>query len=78
MRFAGSESPDAMSAARTLSRLSPTVLSGKPTMLNTTFPEETSTCTSTGRASMPSNAIVATRVTIRPNPQLLGFELRRR
>ena len=32
MRFARSESPEAIKAARTLSRLSATVLSGRPTM----------------------------------------------
>ena len=54
-------SPDATSAARTRSRASLTALSGKPTILNAGSPGATCTCTSTARASMPSNATVATR-----------------
>jgi hypothetical protein len=64
IRRAGSASPEAMSAARTRSRDSATALSGRPTTLNTTLPWEICTWTSTARASMPSNASVATRVTM--------------
>ncbi len=64
MRRAGSASPDASSAARTRSRASDTALSGSPTTLNAGSPGATCTCTSTARASMPSNATVDTRWTI--------------
>src|SRR5262245_23041552 len=64
MRRAGSASPAATSAARTRSRASDTALSGSPTTLNAGNPGATCTWTSTARASMPSNATVATRWTI--------------
>src|SRR5271166_4241864 len=64
MRLAGSASPEAMRADRTRSCDSLTALSPKPTMVKTTLPEATCTCTSTGLASTPSNATVATRATI--------------
>jgi hypothetical protein len=64
MRFAGMASPEATSAARTRSRLSATALSGRPTTVKATFPEAICTCTSTARASIPSKATVATRVTM--------------
>lgn len=64
MRLAGSASPEAIKAPRTRSRDSATALSGRPTTLNTTLPGMIWTCTSTDRASIPSNATVATRVTI--------------
>ena len=64
MRRAGSARPEATSAARTRSRASDTALSGSPTMLKAGRPGATCTCTSTARASMPSNATVATRWTM--------------
>jgi hypothetical protein len=66
MRLAGSASPDAISAERTRSRDSATALSPRPTIMKTTVPEAICTCTSTGRASTPSNATVDTRDTISP------------
>lgn len=68
MRLAGSARPEAMSAARTRSRLSATALSGRPTSVNTTAPGDTCTCTSTARASMPSKATVAMRTTMEKLP----------
>jgi hypothetical protein len=65
MRFAGSARPEAISAERTRSRDSATALSGRPTIVKTTLPGESCTCTSTERASMPSKATVETRVTMR-------------
>src|ERR1043165_1968254 len=65
MRRAGSASPEAISAARTRSRASETALSGRPTTLNAGMPGATCTCTSTARASIPSNATVDTRCTMR-------------
>src|SRR6185369_1866113 len=65
MRRAGSASPEAISAARTRSRASDTALSGRPTTLNAGKPGATCTCTSTARASIPSNATVDTRCTMR-------------
>jgi hypothetical protein len=70
MRFAGSARPEAVSAERTRSCDSRTALSPRPTMLNTTFPEATCTCTSTGRHSTPSNATVETRATMFAPPGL--------
>src|ERR1700738_4269268 len=67
IRRAGSASPDATRAARTRSRASDTALSGRPTTLNAGSPGATWTWTSTARASMPSNATVATRWTM-PTP----------
>ena len=64
MRLAGSARPEAVSAARTRSRDSPTALSARPTMVKATSPLAICTCTSTGRVSTPSNATVATRVTM--------------
>src|SRR5260370_38136585 len=69
MRREGSARPDAVSAARTRSRASDTALSGSPTTVNAGKPGATCTCTVTLRASMPSNATVATRWTIRPPEQ---------
>ena len=43
---------------------SDTALSGRPTMLNAGMPGAICTCTSTARASMPSNATVETRWTM--------------
>ena len=63
-RLAGMARPEAVSAACTRSLDSATALSGKPTKMNRTCPLATCTCTSTGRASIPSNATVETRVTI--------------
>ena len=65
MRLAGSASPEAISAARTRSRDSATALSGSPTTVKATVPGAICTCTSTARASIPSKATVATRVTMR-------------
>jgi hypothetical protein len=56
--------PEAFNAARTRSRDSATALSPRPTTVNTTLPLAICTCTSTGRASMPSNATVATLTTM--------------
>ncbi len=64
MRRAGSARPDATRAERTRSRASDTALSGSPTTLKAGRPGATCTCTSTARASMPSNATVATRWTM--------------
>ena len=69
MRFAGSARPEAISAERTRSRLSATALSGRPTIMKTTLPDEIWTCTSTARASIPSKATVDTRVTMPGAPQ---------
>src|SRR5436190_10679308 len=66
MRRAGSAKPEATSAARTRSRASDTALSGSPTTLKAGSPGATWTWTSTARASMPSNATVATRWTMLP------------
>src|SRR5580704_7233738 len=68
MRRAGSASPEATSAARTRSLASLTALSGNPTMAKCGSPGATWTCTSTARASMPSNATVVTRWTISSPP----------
>jgi hypothetical protein len=72
MRFAGSASPEAISAERTRSRLSATALSGRPTIRKITFPGAIWTCTSTARASIPSKATVATRVTMREARAMAG------
>ena len=53
IRFGGSASPIADSAARTRSRLSATALSGSPTMTNAGTLVDSWTCTSTARASSP-------------------------
>src|ERR1041385_6020352 len=71
MRRAGSASPDATSAARTRSLASDTALSGRPTMLNAGSPGATCTWTSTATASIPWNATVLTRWTIRAPAKLL-------
>jgi hypothetical protein len=64
MRRAGSASPEAISAERTRCLASVTDLSGRPTTMKAGRPAATCTCTSTARASMPSNATVATRCTM--------------
>src|SRR5690242_2253495 len=64
MRRDGSASPDEVSAARTRSRASDTALSAKPTTLKAGSPGATCTWTVTLRASIPSNATVATRWTM--------------
>jgi hypothetical protein len=64
MRFGGSAKPMAFSAPRTRSRLSATALSGRPTMVKCGIPGPICTCTSIGRASMPSKATVVTRANI--------------
>jgi hypothetical protein len=61
MRRDGSARPDEVSAARTRSRASDTALSPSPTTLKAGSPGATWTWTVTLRASMPSNATVATR-----------------
>ena len=48
----------ALKAARTRSRASLTALSGRPTIPNDGSPALTEACTSTSRASTPSNATV--------------------
>jgi hypothetical protein len=53
IRFGGSASPIADSAARTRSRLSATALSGSPTITNAGTLVESWTWTSTARASSP-------------------------
>ena len=55
---------DGISAPRTRSRLSPTALSGRPTTMKAGNPGPICTCTSMGRASMPSKATVVTRANI--------------
>ena len=74
MRLAGSANPEAISAERTRSRDSATALSARPTMVKATAPAAICTCTSTARASIPSKATVATRVTMvlrqAPNPEV--------
>lgn len=66
MRLGGRARPMPAKAPRTLSRLSATALSGRPTMLNTSGPSEPTswTSTSTRRASTPSNATVTARATM--------------
>src|SRR5690606_13296445 len=61
--FGGNDSPTAVRAARMRSRLSATALSGRPTMVKPTKPEEICTWTSTGTASMPWKATVLIRAT---------------
>jgi hypothetical protein len=61
MRRAGNASPDAIRAERTRSRASDTALSANPTIWKFGRPGAIWTCTSTGTASMPSNATVVTR-----------------
>jgi len=63
---AGSARPEATSAARIRALASLTALSGNPTMAKCGKPGATCTCTSTARASMPSNATVLTRWTCLP------------
>ncbi len=62
--FGGSKIPIDCRAARTRSRDSRTVLSGRPTMVNAGRPAPRCTCTSTGKVSIPWNATVWMRVTI--------------
>src|SRR5579883_1778087 len=66
MRLAGKARPEALSAARTRSRDSPTALSARPTTMKAMAPGAICTWTSTGRASMPSKATVDTRATMPP------------
>ena len=56
--FAGSARFSVESAARTRSRASLTALSGRPTMEKPGIPAVSAHCTSTSRASTPSNATV--------------------
>ncbi len=58
IRLDGSAMAIVVRAARTRSRASDTALSGKPTMANDGRPGVTAHCTSTRRASTPSNATV--------------------
>ena len=74
MRLAGIASPEAIKAPRTRSRDSPTALSGRPTTLKWTAPGMICTWTSTARASIPSKATVATRVTMQGGPSERGKE----
>lgn len=54
----GSAMESAESADRTRSRASDTALSGRPTIENVGMPGAVAHCTSTKRASTPSNATV--------------------
>lgn len=78
----GNSRPSAVNAALTRSRLSPTALSGRPTILKALAPDSC-TCTSIGRASTPSNANVVMRLIMtRPLPDFFrnptGQKLARR
>src|SRR5712692_396350 len=63
MRLGGSANPSALSAARTRSRDSATVLSGSPTTMKFGKPPAMVTCTSTSSTSMPWKATVRMRAT---------------
>jgi hypothetical protein len=54
----GNANPEFLIALRTRSRLSRTLASGKPTIVNVGRPNETSTSTCTGQASIPNTAAV--------------------
>ena len=56
----------ALSAPRTRSRDSATILSGRPTMAKAGSPLIIRTCTSTSLASMPKNATVLICADMRP------------
>ena len=58
MRFGGKAMCIDVKAARTRYLASDTALSGRPTRLKAGRPGETAHCTSTRRASIPSNATV--------------------
>ena len=58
IRLDGSAIDKAERAERTRSRASETALSGNPTMANDGMPGASAHCTSTVRASTPSNATV--------------------
>ena len=60
MRSIGNSNPELRIALRTRSRLSRTLASGRPTMLNAGRPNDTSTSTCTGQASIPNTAAVRT------------------
>lgn len=78
IRFGGSARPSELNAARTRSRLSPTALSGKPTMEKAGNPLATCTCTSMSRQSMPAKATVGAWVVIaqlsRHNDRVAHFD----
>ncbi len=75
MRLGGSARPSALSAPRTRSRDSATALSGSPTTEKAGRPALICTCTSTSMTSMPRNATVLMRATIRFRPECLCFVL---
>ena len=58
MRWAGNSKPELRIALRTRSRLSRTLASGRPTIVKPGNPNDTSTSTWTGQASMPKTAAV--------------------
>ena len=58
IRCAGNSKPELRIALRTRSRLSRTLASGKPTIVNLGIPNDTSTSTWTGQASTPKTAAV--------------------
>ena len=58
IRCGGNSNPELRIALRTRSRLSRTLASGRPTIVNTGMPKDTSTSTCTGQASTPITAAV--------------------
>ena len=67
-RCGGNSKPELRIALRTRSRLSRTLASGRPTILNVGRPNDTSTSTWTAQASMPKTAAVRTHAsTLRPD-----------
>ena len=58
IRWGGKSKPEFLMALRTRSRLSRTLASGNPTIVNAGRPNETSTSTLTAQASMPNTAAV--------------------
>ena len=63
-RSDGNSNPQLRMAARTRSRLSRTLVSGSPTIVNIGSPNDTSTSTLTATASMPNTAAVLTQASI--------------
>src|SRR6185436_5727719 len=58
IRCGGNSNPELRIALRTRSRLSRTLASGRPTIVNIGRPKDTSTSTCTGKASTPNTAAV--------------------
>src|SRR6266850_5057908 len=65
MRCGGYSNPELRIANRTRSRLSRTLASGKPTIVNEGNPYDTSTSTWTGQASTPKTAAVRRHASMR-------------